>query len=144
MSRASPMPTLVLPRLTLILPVVAALFCPSCDLYSCKAGETERDDACEQLQQAAERKGASCDVSKDALGLLCQLNCVKSSLDGQYCRSTNDLAACQQAIDGLACRNYSRVSIEAIDACSTLLDRLATDCVDANASSSSHHDHDWD
>jgi hypothetical protein len=129
--------------MALVIPVLAAALCPSCDLYKCDKGETETDDACEQVQQAAERRAATCNVGKELVGALCTLNCVKSSQDGKYCRGNDEVAACLQGMESVACRDFSRTSIEGLSSCSSLLDRLANDCAES-ASSSHHSDDDWD
>jgi len=135
----------LLAPLALAFPVVTIAFCPSCDLYQCDSGETDRDLACEQVTQAADRKSATCSVARDTIGVLCELNCVGSSKDGKYCRGNGEVVACIQAIDQLGCHQFTRSNIEALGSCEALFDRLASDCVDARSSSSSgSHHHDWD
>jgi hypothetical protein len=129
----------------LAFPIVVLALCPSCDLYQCDAGQTDRDTACDQVSQEADKKSAACKVARDTIGVLCTANCVGSSKDGKYCRSNDEVTTCIQAIDDLGCHQFTRASIEALESCQTLFNRLHSDCVEASSSSSSHHhDDDWD
>jgi hypothetical protein len=142
MPPASPTHGHLLARLALALPVLAVAFCPSCDLYECDSGETDRDLACEQVTQAAERKADTCSVARDALGVLCTPACIGSSKDGKYCRGNDEVAACIAAIDQLGCRQFTRANIDALGSCKALMDRLETDCIEARSSGSGSHDDD--